>query len=215
MFRTNIQDLSYLLKEKETRYTFRKLEKKDVYNTQRLMINAFLSHNPVIQLLQAKEQDIKVLQSIEIFDRIIQENLSFGAFEEGKLVSACLTCDLKTDMQDEGVQPTLVASEIIGIIDILLGKYVASKERDYKEVAYLNHLGTHTDYLRQSLAVVCAYLSIEECRRQGFKQLLTESWHQGTYSTFSKIFTNFDVIKEIHEIREQQVELISLVGQLN
>ncbi|CAK80208.1 unnamed protein product (macronuclear) [Paramecium tetraurelia] len=215
MLRTNIQDLSTLLKEKETRYTFRKLERKDVYNAQRLMINAFLSHNPVIQLLQATEEDIKVLQSIDIFDRIIQENLSYGAFEGDNLVSACLTCDLKTDMQDEGVQPTPVATEIIGIIDILLGKYVASKERDYKEVAYLNHLGTHSNYLRQSLAVVCAYLSIEECRRQGFKQLLTESWHQGTYSTFSKIFNNFEVIKEIHEIKQSEVKLISLVGQLN
>ncbi|CAD8069402.1 unnamed protein product [Paramecium primaurelia] len=215
MQRNNICDLSALVKEKEGLYTFRRLERKDVFNTQRLMINAFLSQNPVIQLLQATEQDIKVLQSIEIFDRIIAENLSFGAFQGENLVSACLTCDLKTDMQEEGVQPTPVASEIIGIIDILLGKYVASKERDYKEVAYLNHLGTHSDYIRQSLAVVCSYLSIEECKKQGFKQLLTESWHQGTYSTFSKIFKNFDVIKEIHEIRESKVNLISLVGSLN
>ncbi|CAD8073405.1 unnamed protein product [Paramecium sonneborni] len=215
MFAQNIIDLSNLVKDKGNVFTFRKLEKKDVFETQRMMIKAFLSENPVIKILQAKEEDIKILQAEEVFDRIIQENLSFGAFHGNTLVSACLTCDIKTNMQAEGVQITHVASEIIDTIDILLGQYISSRERDFKEVAYLNHLGTHSDYLKQQLAVSCAYLSIEECRKQGFKFLLTESWHQGTYKTFSKIFKHFEVIKQINEIKEQQVNLISLIAQLN
>ncbi|CAD8113600.1 unnamed protein product [Paramecium sonneborni] len=211
---SNINQLSLLVQEKEKVYTFRQLQSKDAPATQKLMNTTFLSHNPVMKLLSVTLEDIQILQSLTIFDQIIQEGLSYGAFFGDELISACLTCDIKTCLLEKGIQPTVTAQLIIDIIDQLFHEFMKKQIVSQKKVAYLNHLGTYQDYLRQNLAVVCAYLSMKECEKLEYEQVFTDSWHQGTYGTFQKVFQQFQILKEINQLKEQPVHVKSLLAEL-
>ncbi|CAD8078491.1 unnamed protein product [Paramecium sonneborni] len=212
----NINDLSGLIKEKEKVYTFRKLEKKDAQNILGLMTKSFLSDNEGFKILQATEQDLNTDQSLQLFSWMVQENLSFGAFHEDQLISACLSYDLSSnnDLHIEGPEPSQVMMEITDMIIKLLDQYANTSNLGKKEIAYLSHLATKPDHFQQHLALSCAYLSVEECRKQGFKQLITGAGHVGTQKTISKIFKKFDKIKEINELKGQPTYMVSLIGQL-
>ncbi|CAD8065559.1 unnamed protein product [Paramecium primaurelia] len=213
---SNINDLSPLIKLKEEQhFTFRRLECKDVPQLLPLMINQFLNYNPAFQILQITEQDIKSCFTQDLFDQIIQEKLSFGAFKNDMLVSACFTYDLgfndtKEDKQE--VFPTQKMQEIINMNDILLGKYADKKDIKQKQIAYMSHLATKSDYFNQQLALSCCFLSIQECSKYGFQQMITVAEHIGTYKTFLKIYKKIDILNKINEFKDQPNNIQALAG---
>ncbi|CAD8144711.1 unnamed protein product [Paramecium pentaurelia] len=214
---SNINDLSELIKEKEKVYSFRKLEQKDAKKIQLLMTKSFAHENQGMKILQVTEEDLDTEFNLKLYDLMVQENLSFGVFFGDELVSACLTYDLSSnnDLHIEGSEPSKVMLEIQELVEILLDKYADTKNLGKKEIAYLSHLATRADHFQQQLALSCAYLSAEECRKQGFKQMITEAAHIGTQKSFSKIFKNFEKFKEIKELKGQPVDIVSLIGSFN
>ncbi|CAD8096674.1 unnamed protein product [Paramecium sonneborni] len=214
---SNINDLSNLIKEKEKVYTFRKLEQKDVKKIQQLMTKSFVYENQGFIILKVTEDDLNSELMFQFYDFMVQENLSYGAFHGDELVSACLTYDLSNNnnFNYQGPEPSKVMQEIQKFVDILLDKYADAKNIQKKEIAYLSHLATRADHFQQQLAVSCAYLSAEECRKLGFKQMITEAAHIGTQKSFSKIFKNFEKFKEIKELKGQPVDIVSLIGAFN
>ncbi|CAD8165424.1 unnamed protein product [Paramecium pentaurelia] len=214
---SNINDLSELIKEKQKVYTFRKLELKDAKDIQLLMTKSLVSDNEGMKILQVTEEDLNTEFNLKQYQWIIQENLSFGAFNGNQLVSACLTYDLSSnnDLYYEGPEPSEAMSEIQELVGFLLGEYSYTKSMEEKEIAYLSHLATKADHFKKHLALSCAYLSVEECRKLGFIQMICKASHIGTQKSISKIFKKFEKFKEINELKGQPVDIVSLIGTLS
>lgn len=49
---------------------------------------------------------------------------------------------------------------------------------------------------------MCSYLSVEESRKKGFKKMFTIAGHAATFKVFTKIFKEYEIVKEVKEIRE-------------
>ncbi|CAK61162.1 unnamed protein product (macronuclear) [Paramecium tetraurelia] len=210
---SNINDLSQLIQGKEEQhFTFRRLEHQDVPQIQSLMSYQFLNYNPAFKIVQITEQDIQSCFTQELFDSIIQEKLSFGAFKQDVLVSACLTYDLgfNDNQQDTlALKPTERMQEIINMNDLLLGKYADNREIKLNQMAYMSHLATKSDYFHQQLALCCCFLSAQECSKLGFQQMITVAEHVATQKTFEKIFKTIVVIKEITDFKNQPIVIRS------
>ncbi|CAD8193530.1 unnamed protein product [Paramecium octaurelia] len=214
---SNINDLSDIIKEAEKVYTFRKLEKQDAAPLMALMTDAFVHHNDAFVILESIDSDMSSEAILQEYVLMVQEGLSFGAFHGDKLVSACLSFDLqrKSDMNvDSGREPTQAMKEIGRMIKTLLDKYSDTKSLPKNEISYLSHLATYSDYCKQNLALICSYLSVLESRKQGFQKMLTGAGHVATFKVFTKIFKEYELVKNIEELREKPIFMKSLIATI-